>query len=402
MWLPSRLCTRVSIPLARQSSRPPARARCRPRLESLEDRWVPSQIGLTVNSLADSGPGSLRAAILAADAGSPTDKFTIGFAVSGTIDLQSPLPDLNNSIAIQGPGENNLTLERAAGDSFASAIVTVDPAQVASLSGVSIAHGNAGGVTNYGTLTVSNCALTGNSAEKGGGIENVTLNGIANLTVIGTTFSGNSAARSGGGIDNSDAVLTISGCDFRGNSAQDAGGAIESFGSATVSTSTFADNSAFLFGGGIAAAGSMTIRNSGFDLNSAAQGGGIGNSGTLTVAGCGFTRNSAQSVTLANGVVFGGEGGAILNAGELEVRGSSFTVNNTASDFGGAIWNGAIATLQECILSGNSAGSAGGGIFNAASGTLTIDDSSVINNVAPLGADLANLGTLTVNDSTVG
>ena len=81
------------------------RRRCRPRCEILEDRVVLSQIGLTVNSLADSGPGSLRAAILTADAGRASDKFAIGFAVTGVIDLQSPLPDLNNTIAVQGPGQ---------------------------------------------------------------------------------------------------------------------------------------------------------------------------------------------------------------------------------------------------------------------------------------------------------
>jgi hypothetical protein len=43
-----------------------------------------------------------------------------------------------------------------------------------------------------------------------------------------------------------------------------------------------------------------------------------------------------------------------------------------------------------------------GGIFNAASGTLTVKDSTVLNNVAPLGADLYNLGALTLDDSTVG
>src|SRR6516165_4297996 len=105
-----------------------------PRLETLEDRWLPSQIGLTVTSLADSGPGTLRAAILTADAGSHSDKFTIGFAVTGTIDLQNPLPDLNNPIAVQGPGANRLTVDRAAGYSFSSAIVTVDAGQTASLS----------------------------------------------------------------------------------------------------------------------------------------------------------------------------------------------------------------------------------------------------------------------------
>ena len=81
------------------------RATVWPLVEALEDRRLLSQVNLTVSSLADSGPGTLRAAIVAADAGKPSDKFTIGFSVSGTVDLQSPLPDLNNSIAIQGPGQ---------------------------------------------------------------------------------------------------------------------------------------------------------------------------------------------------------------------------------------------------------------------------------------------------------
>ena len=80
---------------------------------------------------------------------------------------------------------------------------------------------------------------------------------------------------------------------------------------------------------------------------------------------------------------------------------SSFS-GNTASDSGGGIYNLGAATLQQCTLSKNSAGSAGGGIFNGSSGTLTVKDSAVLKNVAPLGADIYNLGALTLNDSTVG
>jgi predicted outer membrane repeat protein len=74
---------------------------------------------------------------------------------------------------------------------------------------------------------------------------------------------------------------------------------------------------------------------------------------------------------------------------------------NTASDSGGGIYNLGTATIQECTLSANAAGSAGGGIFNGASGTFAIKDSVVCGNVAPLGADLDNLGVVTINDSTV-
>jgi hypothetical protein len=60
------------------------------------------------------------------------------------------------------------------------------------------------------------------------------------------------------------------------------------------------------------------------------------------------------------------------------------------------------APVQESTLSGNS-GSDGGGIFNAASGSLAVKDSTVLHNVALLGADLLNdHGSVTVNDSIIG
>ena len=86
----------------------------------------------------------------------------------------------------------------------------------------------------------------------------------------------------------------------------------------------------------------------------------------------------------------------------LDVRGSTFTGNNTASDSGGGIYNLGTTTLQQCSLSGNSAGSDGGGVFNGASGTFTVKDSTVLNNVAPSGADIYNLGVLILDDSAVG
>jgi uncharacterized protein (TIGR03118 family) len=59
-------------------------------------------------------------------------------------------------------------------------------------------------------------------------------------------------------------------------------------------------------------------------------------------------------------------------------------------------------TIQESTLSGNSAGSAGGGLYNGACGTVVLKDSGASGNVAPSGADVYNLGALTLADSTVG
>jgi hypothetical protein len=54
-----------------------------------------------------------------------------------------------------------------------------------------------GAILNRGTLTVSECAFSGNSANAGGAILNSDT-----LTITGCTFSSNNASTSGGAIDN--------------------------------------------------------------------------------------------------------------------------------------------------------------------------------------------------------
>jgi predicted outer membrane repeat protein len=440
-WLGKRSRSAVS---GRSHASPRRRPSYQPRLEALEDRWLPSQVGVAVTSLADSGPGTLRAAILTADAGSQSDKFTIGFAVAGTIALQSPLPGLNNSIAIQGPGASSLTISPAGGVSLSSAIVTVHFGQTASLSGLTVANGNAGGIFNLGTLTISGCTVSGNSAFAGGGIES-----FGSLTVSASTVSGNSASESGGGIF-MDGTLTVAGSTISGNSTFAGGGGIfiDASAPSTITSSTISGNTA-ISGGGIFnnSEGNLTISGSILSGNTAVGvvisnpsgvfpipgvGGAIANFGAMTVSGCTLAGNSATGVDVG-GIHYASQGGAIANGGTmtvrdsffiatnsgvpnsadlgagiwnaarglLDVRGSTFT-GNTADDSGGSIYNLGTATLQECSLSKNIAGSAGGGIFNGSSGTLAVKDSTVLGNVAPLGADLYNLGALSLDDSTVG
>jgi hypothetical protein len=417
----------------------------RPRLEALDDRIVPSQVNLTVSSLADSGTGTLRDAILTADTGKLSDKFTINFSVTGTIDLQSSLPDLNNSIAIQGPGAGSLTIERSADAFFFGSLVNVDAGQTASLSGLTITHALGRGVVNAGTLSVANCSIVNNAGHNfsgGGGIVN-----DGTLTVTGSTFAGNSAPV-GAGIDNDNGTVSISGSIFSNNSAGDAGGAVYDFGEGmTITGCTFTGNTAGLgggiynedatpitiksciisgnsadIGGGICSISGTTISGCTLSGNSAEFGGGIfGN--WLTVSGCTLSGNSAYeggglfcfhgATTVSNCTLSGNTatfGGGIFNDnpaaagydGTLTVRGSNFS-GNAASDSGGGLYNAGTATLQECTLSGNPAGSNGGGIFNAASRVLSVKDSTVLGNTAPLGADLFNdHGSVTANDSTIG
>jgi hypothetical protein len=81
----------------------------RPRLEALEQRWLPSNMVFTVNSVADDGPGTLREAIIAADgntSGVNTIKFNIARDGSvQTINLLSPLPVASGDVIIDATSE---------------------------------------------------------------------------------------------------------------------------------------------------------------------------------------------------------------------------------------------------------------------------------------------------------
>jgi hypothetical protein len=99
-----------------------------------------------VTTTADSGPGSLRDALTNADQAGGSD---VTFAVSGTITLQSALPDVRRSTRIFGPAAS-LTVQRSpAAGTPAFRVFTVDgPAGAfrdvsVSLSGLTIANGQA-------------------------------------------------------------------------------------------------------------------------------------------------------------------------------------------------------------------------------------------------------------------
>jgi hypothetical protein len=123
-----------------------------------------------------------------------------------------------------------------------------------------------GGNSSSGTVSLSDCTLTGNTANTGGGISN-----HGTLTVTDSTLSANSSSTDGGGIFNV-GTLTISGSTLSGNSAGADGGGVYNSGGGTVSVSgsTFSGNSASGDGGGIfnnGATGTVTVKDSDFTAN---------------------------------------------------------------------------------------------------------------------------------------
>ena len=131
------------------AARPPHRShRRRLTLEPLEGRALLSLTTWTVNSLGDTGTGSgtsgdLRYVITQAD--QTQGDNTINFAVTGTITLNSALPDLSNTTGvmdIEGPGAASLTVARSSASGTPDfGVFTVDANVQAQLAGLTITGG---------------------------------------------------------------------------------------------------------------------------------------------------------------------------------------------------------------------------------------------------------------------
>ena len=112
--------------------------------------------GFTVNSLGDTGAGSGTAGDLRyciTQATLTGGSHTINFSVTGTINLLSALPNLSSSgLTINGPGANLLTIRR---DSSVTTlrIFLVSSAGTITISGLTLANGNASGGAAVGWAT---------------------------------------------------------------------------------------------------------------------------------------------------------------------------------------------------------------------------------------------------------
>jgi predicted outer membrane repeat protein len=404
---------------------------------------------LTVTNTDDNGTGSLRDTLAAA-----TDGDTITFAVTGSIVLTSGELLVEKSITISGPGSDNLAVDGNA----SSRVFHIAPDQTVSITGLTITNGmtdeDGGGIYNdHGSLALSACAITGNSAGNGGGIYSDGFGGTADLMIDSSTINGNLATArlaAGGGIYNDQAMVTLNDCTIAGNFAI-YGGAIHNDGengAATleITNCTIKNNTATIIGGGIdndsvEGSTSVTIQAGTLSGNSARIGGGIYNDG--------FDKQSHARLTISNSILNGNSadvggciyndsyigdasltindsdlsdnsaanrGGCIYNEmaqgiGILTLNNTSFS-GNSAGDSGGAIYNdqGVFFTINYCAISGNSAQKRGGGVYNDGSfqttASLTINSSTLDENSASAGGAIFNDaeqgGTwLNINNSTI-
>src|SRR4051812_4508538 len=176
---------------------------------------------ITVTTTNDSGPGSLRQALIDAN-----DGDTINFAVTGTIALTSGELLVNKSITISGPGADILAINGSA----TYRVFHIAPGKVVGISDLTVTNGSAnkqpvpdgGGVYNdHATLTVSNCTINNNAAFRdGGGVHNA---GAATMTLNDCAITGNATGNDGGGVCNNGtagaAIMVINNSTLSDNTA---------------------------------------------------------------------------------------------------------------------------------------------------------------------------------------
>jgi hypothetical protein len=164
--------------------------------------------GFVVTNTADAGPGSLRQAIVDANAGGGG---TITFSnVTGLISLQTNLPVLTANVAIIGPGVPLLALHSATRTVF-----TNSTGNTASVSGLAFTRGGGYGavLANGGTFTLANALIASN-----GGISTPIFNS-GTMLMTSCTVQGNYIGEYGpAGIDNA-GTLQLSNCAILNNYA---------------------------------------------------------------------------------------------------------------------------------------------------------------------------------------
>jgi hypothetical protein len=332
--------------------------------ESLESRLLLTTF--TVNSLAD-GPVNnvdfivtLRDAINAANTnvaafpGGPVGEAGVADVIqfqqglTGAITLLQGQLVVAGSLSMNGPGYTQLSISGGFLGSRVFAVTDNSTAVVpVTFRGLTITQGQAitgqigGGILNFENLRLENCFVTGNVAQRGGGIFNV-ASGI--LTVVSSRIDSNASQ----------------------GTTNDAGGsALFNQGNATLIASSVSSNSGSGDRGPI--------------LNEVGA--------TLTIQDGAISNNVQNSLS-----------GGITNMGTMTVRRTTFANNECGGGFVGAVLNGGVATLVDCTIAGH-AGSAIGGVDNF--GTMTMVNSTISGNSGHLTGGVYNSGTLRLQNSTI-
>ncbi len=365
-----------------------ARHDLRPAVLALEDRRLLASFAVTNTN--PSGSGSLAAAIASAGGNNQANTITFQGSIWNT---PQTISLGGNALVLSDTGGMQTITGPAAGVTISGggqgSVLRVYPGVTATVSGLTITDGAGtsrgsgvtmgGGVYDHaGTLTLTNCTITGNSANIGGGV----YNNYGTLTLSNCTISDNSASTyyfqgypSGGvgaGLD-SLGTLTLTNCTITGNNSTSAAGAgvVNGYGTATLTNCTISGNSADVRGGLVNYAKAIvtdcTI--TGNQTNNA--GGGVYNSGpaTLTLTNCTISGNSSAD--------YAGQGG-VDNLGTATLT-NTIVAGNTGPSSAPSDISGTVTGSHNLIGTGGS-----GGLANGVNGNIVLTSLTGLG-LAPLG-----------------
>jgi predicted outer membrane repeat protein len=361
-----------------------------------------------VTNANDSGSGSLREAITAANANPGTDSISI--SASGTLQLLSPLPVITDPVLIQGPvadefivdGNHNYRVLDIGSVDVSLADFTI---QNGFVTGVSA---NGAGIRSAGKLVLLNMRVLSNSAQShGGGLyitgeltstdgifqNNTSTNGVGggirasgSVTINGTQFVGNSSRGDGGGAFIL-GHLTITNALFQDNSCTASscdGGGLFSFSQTNIQDTQFLNNTVQDQGGGLAAPGVLTITGGLFQNNQAGSGGGLFAQNQVTIQTTHFANNNARSF-----------GGGIYSLATSALTDVLFIENQSTTGKGGALYSDGDSHLSRVQFIRNSARE-GGGLYHAL-GDGNVENSLFAQNIA---TDFLGMAMLLASDAT--
>lgn len=348
--------------------------------ERLEERRLLS--GFTVTNLNDSGPGSLRQAILDTNNNSGPDDITFAAGLNGILPLRSGELQINDQTTITAAPGQQIVIDA----NYTSRIFDI-ATTTATIQNLTIEHGqtgvnagvsdlDGGGILNDGSLTLIDDIVTQcRAADSSGGGMGQVPGGWGGGIRSGITHANPDAP-----------ILNVLHCTISDNSAGNTeweadggnGGGIAATGKLVVHDSTIIANTAGHGGQGSPNAGTLS------PPGMAGQGGGIYYLGSsCLIANCTITANSAgkggfggfSNFFVGNGTAGGAGGGIYLDSGVIE----NSTIANNAAGPGG---DGGNETDHGWGSGG--AGGYGGGIYT--NSALLINDTVTGNTAGKGGA----------------
>jgi hypothetical protein len=397
-----------------------------------------------VSNTNDSGPGSLRQAIARANNNSGADTIFFVSGGSGKIILTSGQLLIRDDLTISGPGAGVL----AVSGNQSSRVFDIESDTNVTIAGLTITEGftarpepfigGGGGIRNFGSLTLDETVVTGNTVgggafeSRGGGVYNKGFLTVANsvisdnfaqgfgggissdsfnpgaadplntsVTLIDTKVSRNSIGDGGGqittsgaGIQTSGTPLVVNQSTIRANFSPVSGTSIViSQAPVTISGSTISRN----LGGDTTPQGSIRIAEANASIENSRV---VGNS-TVGIYFFGLGR-PRHSLVVRNSVISRNIDGGIYNdEGPVVLRDDTRVKDN----LGPGVTNFHTTpvsqlTVRSSTISGNTA-EVGGGIYNRTQATARLISSTVSNNTAVTGGGVYNQGTLTLESSAI-